>query len=103
MQITSVRKNHIARSNEGTVFFFFFATLDEISCDLSLTYVLCRNIVYMQCNKDEIFYLLSFDVCLTIIQNAVSKIARNSWYINFLERRKKQEDGREKCIEISKR
>ena len=34
MQIMSVKKNHIARSNEGTgvflFFFFFFATLDEI-------------------------------------------------------------------------
>ena len=33
MQIMSVKKNHIARSNEGTgvfLFFFFFATLDEI-------------------------------------------------------------------------
>lgn len=92
-----VKKNHIARSNEGTgvFFFFFFATLDEISCRWQMFSVV---ISFVYNAKDEIFYLLSFDICLIYIQNGISKIAG---ILIFLIRRGKNK--REKCIEISER
>lgn len=90
MQIMSVKKNHIARSNEGTgvfLFFFFFRNFGrDISCDinLSLTDVLCRNIYIVRMLRMKYNYLLSFDICLIFyIENGISKIARNSRYINF--------------------
>lgn len=90
MQIMSVKKNHIARSNEGTgvfLFFFFFRNFGrDISCDinLSLTDVLCRNIYIVRMLRMKYNYLLSFDICLIFyIENGISKIAGNSRYINF--------------------
>ena len=86
----SVKKNHIARSNEGTgvfLFFFFFRNFGrDISCDinLSLTDVLCRNIYIVRMLRMKYNYLLSFDICLIFyIENGISKIAGNSRYINF--------------------
>lgn len=70
-------------------FFFFFATLDEIYLviNLSLTDVLCRNIYIVHMIiiiRMKYNYLLSFDICLIFyIENGISKIARNSRYINF--------------------
>lgn len=56
-------------------------------------------VISFVCNaKDEIFYLLSLDICLIYIQNGISKIAG---ILIFLIRRGKNK--REKCIEISER
>lgn len=43
-----VKKNHIAKSNEGTGVFFFFFFRNFGRDILSLTDVFCRNIVCMQ-------------------------------------------------------